>query len=237
MKSHTVQAFDEELSKLNEHILRMGGIAEAQIAGAVEALQRRDPKLAGKVIANDQQIDGLEQQVQDAAVTLLALRQPMADDLRTVVGTIKIAAELERVGDYAANIAKRATVLAESPPMGPAGMVPLLGKVVEGLLRDSLNAFAARDAAKARHVWRSDEEADQLYTGLFRELLTYMMEDPRNITPCTHLLFIAKNLERIGDHATNIAETVNFLVKGESFKGERPKGDESSYTDVAPAAS
>jgi len=167
-------------------------------------------------------------------VRLLALRQPMAQDLREIVSALKVSADLERIGDYAANIAKRSLALAQVPVVRPAAGIPRMGRLVETILKEVLDAYIERDVDKAIAAWERDEELDDLYTSLFREVLTYMMEDPRNITPCTHLLFMAKNLERIGDHATNIAEIIHFLVVGTPLTVLRPKNDGSSFAVVSP---
>lgn len=225
---HTVRSFEEELNQLTNIIVRMGGLAEAQLAGAIQAIVRRDSDLAGRVVAGDARIDEMEQEVHAFTVRLLALRQPMADDLRAIVAALKISAELERIGDYAANVAKRALVLNQNPPVKPVSGIPLMGRLVQEIVNDVLDAYVERDVDKAMAVWRRDEEVDELHTSLFRELVTYMMEDPRNITPSTHLMFIAKNIERIGDHATNVAETIHFLVKGTSMTQRRPKGSDAA---------
>ena len=234
MNEHTVRSYDEELSHLTNLIARMGGLAEAQLEGAIQALVKRDSDLASKVIASDTKVDEIEQEVHSFTVRLLALRQPVAHDLRLIVGALKISGDLERIADYAANVAKRALVLNQVPPVKPTAGVPRLGRLVQEIVKEVLDAYVEQDNDKAVKVWRQDEEVDDMYTGLFRELITYMMEDPRNITPCTHLLFIAKNLERIGDHATNIAETVYYAVKGEVIPDVRPKGDTSAYAIVRP---
>jgi phosphate transport system protein len=231
---HTVRSFDQELTRLNQLILRMGGLAETQLANAVEAMSRRNSDMAGTVVQGDAEIDALEQQIDEQAVQLLALRQPMAQDLREVVSALKISADLERIGDYAANVAKRSMALNQVPQTEPAHSIPRMAQLVLANIKRVLDAYVERDADKAIAVWESDAEVDEMYTALFRETLTYMMEDPRNITPCTHLLFIAKNVERMGDHATNIAEVVHFLVTGGQIEGGRPKGDTSSYAVVAP---
>ena len=233
-KEHIVRAFSEELRRLTTLITQMGGIAEAQVETAVRAVAKRDADLAASVIKSDERLDQYEREIDSEAIRMLALRQPMAGDLREIVSTLKIAADLERIGDYAANIAKRAMVLAQMPPVRPAGGIPRMGKLVQEIMKDVLDAYIDRDLEKSIAAWRRDEELDDLYTSLFREVLTYMMEDPRNITPCTHLLFIAKNLERVGDHATNIAETIHFVVTGQSLKTGRPKGDTSSFTMITP---
>jgi len=231
-KEHIVKSFDEELEKLNQIVVRMGGLAEAELASATEALIKRDGELASRVVESDKAIDELEQQLDVAAINLLALRQPMANDLRAIVSALKIASDIERIGDYAKNIAKRVQALSLSQPVQPAYAVPRMASLVQGIIKDVLDAYVNRDAEKAIDVWLRDREVDELYTGLFRELLTYMMEDPRNITPCTHLLFVAKNIERMGDHATNIAETIHYMVTGERMEGGRPKSDTSSFQVV-----
>ncbi len=231
---HIVKSFDDELQHLREIIVRMGGLAEAQLASAVEALVKRDRELARQVIEKDVEIDELEQDVDTSAMRLLALRQPMADDLRAVISALRIASDLERIGDYAKNIAKRTTVLSQVPPIRPTHAVPRMARQVQAIIKDTLDAYVDSDAEKAVAVWRRDEEVDEMYTSLFRELLTYMMEDPRNITPATHLLFIAKNIERMGDHATNVAELIHFRVTGRQIEGGRPKGDTSSFQLVTP---
>lgn len=231
---HIVRAFAQELHRLSNLVTQMGGVAEAQIAAAVKAVAKRDVQLAAQVMQNDQRLDEYERSIDQEAVRLLALRQPMALDLREIVSALKIASDLERVGDYAANIAKRSLALAQSPVAKPVAAIPRMGRMVEEVIKDVLDAYIERDVEKALAAWARDEELDDLYTSLFREVLTYMMEDPRNITPCTHLLFMAKNLERIGDHATNIAETIHFLVVGEPINRERPKNDSSSYAVVSP---
>ncbi len=222
---HTVRSYDEELSHLTNLIARMGGLAEAQMAGAIQAVAKRDSDLASRVIAADVKVDELEQEIHAFTIRLLALRQPVAQDLRHIVGALKISGDLERIADYAANVAKRSLVLNQIPPVKPVAGVPRLGRLVQEILKDTLDSYVELDVDKAVKVWNQDEEVDDMYTGLFRELITYMMEDPRNITACTHLMFIAKNIERVGDHATNIAETIHFLVQGTTMNAERPKRD------------
>lgn len=231
---HTVRSFDEELTRLDNAIAEMGGLAEAQLADAIDALVKRDSEKAARVVAADKRIDTLERQVDHAAINLLALRQPMAADLRAVVVALKTSALIERIGDYGKNIAKRAVALSQTPPMGAAATVARMSRLVQEMMKNVLDAYLTRDAAKAEDVRKRDGDVDALHTSLFRELLTYMMEDPRNISACTHLLFVAKNLERIGDHATNIAENVLFLVRGTEPEDNRPKGDTSSFTVVQP---
>ena len=233
-QDHTVRAYDEELSRLTNMIAKMGGMAEAQLALAMRAVVERDSELAAQVIEGDDKIDELEQAVDNFVMRLLALRQPMASDLRDIVSALRIAGVLERIADYAANLAKRSIALNQAPPVKPVRTVPRMGEMVQAMIKDVLDAYVARDADKAVAVWHRDGEVDELYNSLFRELLTYMMEDPRSITTCTHLLFIAKNIERIGDHTTNIAEMIFYAVRGESLKRARPKSDITSYTVVKP---
>jgi phosphate transport system protein len=222
---HIVKSFDEDLKRLNNVIAEMGGLAEAQLTRAVESLVRRNTELATQVVQDDKRIDALETEVGQMTVRMLALRQPMAQDLREVVAAIKIASDIERIGDYAKNIAKRAIVLSAHTPLKPVASIPRMSQLALHIIKDVLDAYIEKDAEGARAAWRRDEEVDEMYNSVFREMLTYMMEDPRNIGPCTHLLFIAKNIERIGDHATNVAEIVYYLVHGKSLDEERPKGD------------
>ena len=233
MSDHIVKAYTSELHQLSSLISRMGGVAEAQVGSAIQAFAHRDSDLAAHVMGGDAQLDTYEREIDSQAIRLLALRQPMAMDLREIVSALKISADLERIGDLAANIAKRSIALAQLPSVKPASGIPRMGKLVLELLKDVLDAFTDRDLAKAVAVWQRDEELDDLYTSLFREIITYMMEDPRTITSCTHILFIAKNLERIGDHATNVAEIIHFLVEGRVLEEARPKSDRSSQTIVA----
>jgi len=236
VSEHTVKSYDDELKNLNQIIAQMGGLAEAQLQSAIEALVRRDADLAAQVVQSDTSIDALEHQITNLTVRMLALRQPMAQDLREVVAALKISSDIERIGDYAANVAKRAIALSQTPPIQPANGIPRMARLAQQIIKDVLDAYIEHDADKALEVWQRDEEVDEMYTSLFRELLTYMMEDPRNISPCTHLLFIAKNIERIGDHATNVAETVHFLVLGRPIAALRPKGDNTSFSVVEPPA-
>ncbi len=225
---HIIKSYDEELQRLDNAITQMGGLAESQLAAAIDAVVRRDPDLASEVIEGDVRVDQFEREVESLVVRLLALRQPLARDLRQNIAALKIASDLERIGDYAANVAKRSIALTQSPPVKPVYAVPRMGRLGQAMIKDVLDAYVERDADKAMAVWLRDEELDEMYTSLFRELLTYMIEDPRNITACTHLLFIAKNLERIGDHTTNIAETLYFLVHGTALTQVRPKRDRTS---------
>ncbi|HVG82522.1 MAG TPA: phosphate signaling complex protein PhoU [Methylomirabilota bacterium] len=234
MPQHTVRSFDEQLKLLKHLIVQMGGLAEEELENAITALTRRDTALAESTVGSDKRLDGLEQEVANLAIRILALRQPMASDLREIVSALKISSDLERMGDYAKNVAKRAIALNQLPPVKPAGSIPRMARLVQGIIKDTLDSYVERDAERAVDAWRRDEEVDEMYTSVFRELLTYMMEDPRNITACTHLLFIAKNIERIGDHATNIAEIVHYLVLGQQIDRARPKGDTTSFTVVTP---
>ena len=229
MAEHIVKSYDEELAKLNAWISEMGGLAETQLQMALEALAKRDTDLAQRVIAGDARVDQLEKDVAHQVVRLLALRQPMAIDLRGIVSALKISSDIERIADYAANMAKRSLVLSQMQPMRSMGGLDRLGRLVLTVLKEVFDAFATNDVQKAHGVWLRDQEVDDMYTSLFRELLTYMMEDPRNITACTHLLFMAKNIERIGDHATNVAELIQFKVTGKELTEARPKGDKANY--------
>jgi phosphate transport system protein len=231
---HIVKSFDESLLRLSETVQRMGGLAEAQLASAVDSVVRRDAELATRVVEEDPKVDELERQIDEMVMKLLALRAPVASDLRLVLSTLRIAADIERIADYAKNVAKRAIALAQISPLKPTHAIPRMGKVVQEMIKDVLDAYANRDVERADAVWARDEELDEMYSSLFRELLTYMMEDARNISGSTHLLFIAKNIERIGDHATNVAEQVHFMVTGTTIKAMRPKGDETSYAVVRP---
>jgi phosphate transport system protein len=220
---HTLKAFDQDLDRLRASVAEMGGLAEAAIAEALRTLVQRDPEAARKVVDGDKKIDALETEIERLAVQIIALRAPMADDLREVVAALKIAGVVERIGDYAKNIAKRVPAIQESPNLRPLSLLPEMGRIVAEMVRSALDAFVARDAAKAASVCERDRAVDDFYNSIFRTLLTFMMESPNNITPATHLLFVAKNLERMGDHATNVAEMVYFAAKGEHL-GEREKG-------------
>jgi phosphate transport system protein len=221
---HTVKSYEEELNQLAAEVARMGGLTEAQVSAAVEAVARRDVAMAEAVVARDERIDALEIEIENRCIRLVALRQPLADDLRQTLSAIKIAGNLERCGDLAKSIAKRGLVLNEAEPIIPlTRSIERLGRLVAARLKDVLDAYANGDLDRAVAVWSRDQEVDEHYNSLFRELLTYMMGDPRTITPCAHLLFIAKNLERIGDHATNIAEIVYYQLSGESLNQPRPK--------------
>jgi phosphate transport system protein len=231
---HIVKSFDEELKRLTQVIMRMGGLAERQLARSVEALARRDTELARSVIDGDEDIDKLEVELEDMAVKMIALRQPMANDLRAAVAVLKISSDLERIGDYAKNIAKRAVTLNQLPALSSTVALRRMAQLAGMIIKETLDAYSLQDSERALAAWERDREVDELYTSLFREHLTYMMEDPRNITTSTHIIFIAKNIERIGDHATNIAETIYFLATGSRIEGERPKKDKTSFTVVEP---
>jgi phosphate transport system protein len=233
---HIIKSYDQELDRLSKMIVEMGGLAESQLADAIEAVTKRDSDLAARVIQDDEKVDQLERDLDNLAIRLLALRQPMARDLREIVAALKIAADIERICDYAANVAKRSIALAQSPPVQLVHALPRMAHLALLLVKDVIDAYVARDADKAMRVWNRDEELDAMYASVFREFLTYMMEDPRNIGACTHLLFMAKNIERIGDHATNIAENLYYLVHGTPLTEARPKGDRSSLEMVAPGA-
>ena len=234
---HITRAYDEELSKLNNAIAEMGGIAESQLGSAIEAVVKRDTELAGRVVEGDARVDQLERDVDNLAIRVLALRQPVARDLREIFAALKIASDLERIADYASNVAKRSIALSQTPPVRPVYALPRMAQFAQLQIKDVLDAYVQRDADKAYSVWIRDTELDEMYSSLFRELLTYMMEDPRSIGSCTHLLFMAKNIERIGDHATNIAENLYYLVNGAPLEQVRPKRDVSSLEVVNPGGS
>jgi phosphate transport system protein len=223
---HTVKAFDEELDAMTAELARMGGLAEAEVADAIRAIADSDLALASSVIARDARLDTLERDIERRAIRLIALRQPVADDLRHTVAAMKISANLERIGDLAKNIAKRAIIIVESEPITPlTSSIERMGDLVTDRLKSVLDALASREIEEAVSVWLNDHEIDEHYDTIFRELLTYMMGDPRTIAACAHLLFVAKNLERIGDHATNIAEILHYEITGVELTDERPKSD------------
>ena len=233
MPDHISSAYDAELQDLRRNVSEMGGVAEKMLTEATDALVRRDTPLAQAVIGADARLDVLQRETEEQAILTLVRRQPMAIDLRETVAAIRTSGDLERIGDLAKNIAKR--VMAVSGQFQPQKIVvgvQHMSDLALGQLKDVLDAYAQKDNRAALDVWQRDGAIDALYTSLFRELLTYMMEDPRNITFCTHLLFAAKNIERIGDHTTNIAETVHYLVTGENLAGERPKNDRSSFETI-----
>ena len=236
MPEHTAKAFDVDLQELTRMVAEMGGLAEKQVADSVDALARRDTDSAQDIAAADPRIDALQQEIEEKAVLTIARRQPMAVDLREIVGALRVSNDLERIGDLAKNIAKR--VLALDGEFHPGKLirgVEHMGSLVLAQLKEVLDSYASHDLKKALAVWNGDEEVDAMCTSLFRELLTYMMEDPRNITFCIHLMFCAKNIERMGDHATNIAETVYYMVEGHSITDQRPKGDTTRFAALAAA--
>jgi len=232
MTDHTVKSFGEQLEALSALVAQMGGLAEAQFAAAIEAIARRDSVAAERAVSGDARIDEIQQEIEDRALKLLALRQPMAVDLRETLAAVKTAAELERIGDLAKNIAKRALVLNREPPIRLTQSLARMGKAAQNQLKEVLDSFTSRNAEEAEAVWNRDGEIDEIYNSLFRELLTYMMEDPRTIGLCTHLLFVAKNIERSGDHCTNIAEVVYHMVRAGHLANTRPKADTTSETSV-----
>ena len=225
MAEHTVKAFTEELDGLTQEVARMGGLAESAVNDSLTAVGRRDTELAQTIIQRDLKIDAAQREVERRAIKLFALRQPLASDLRVVLTAWRIAGELERVGDLAKNIAKRTLILNQAEPIQLTRSVERMGKIAAAHLKQVLDAYSNKDLESAINVWNSDDNIDAHYNSLFRELLTYMIEDPRTISSCAHLLFIAKNLERIGDHGTNIAENIHFLVTGEEIATERPRAD------------
>ncbi|MBA1139554.1 phosphate signaling complex protein PhoU [Mesorhizobium neociceri] len=225
---HIVSAYDEELKYLSKRIAAMGGHAERMVEQAIQALVNADPGLAQKVIRDDIVLDEGQREIDDKAIVIIAKRQPMATDLREIVGAIRISADLERVGDLGKNVAKRVvSVIDGRQPTSLFRGLEALADLALTQLKEVLDVYASRSVDRIGFVRDRDDQIDAMYTSLFRELLTYMMEDPRNITPCTHLLFCAKNIERIGDHATNIAETIYYIVTGDQMPAERPKGDKT----------
>ena len=232
---HIVKSYTQELQRLRDLLTEMGGMVESQVSLATQAVVTQDASLATRAMEQDPAVDALERQAEQLVIRMLALRQPMANDLRQIVAALKITSALERIGDYAKNVAKRSIVLNQyTLPFSLTGLATM-ARLVQENLKLVIDAVGENDAQKAVQAWRSDQAIDDLYNSIFRELITYMMEDARSITPCTHLLFIAKNLERIGDHATNIAETVHYAVTGTALTSERPKGDGSSYAVVRPS--
>lgn len=232
---HLIKSYDDELARLTDEIVCMGELAMGQLGAAMDAVEQRDEHAGMRVVDNDDTLDAMEQAINHDVVRLLALRAPMARDLREVFAALRIAADIERIGDYAANIAKRAVPLSVTEPVAPAHRLRHLSNLAACATRDVLVAYRDHDAARARQVWAGDDELDIAYTSMFRELLTYMMEDPRSISACTHLLFIAKNIERIGDHATNIAENVWFVVKGKPLHDSRRKSGQAAMSKSHPA--
>ncbi len=233
MVEHTVKSYDRELDMLERLIAEMGGIAEKMVIDAVDALANADTVLAHLVVAADPRLDSLQREIENLAVMTIARRQPVAIDLRELIGAVRVAGDLERVGDLAKNIAKR-TIKIGAESRVPRAIVGIrhMNEVATELMKDVLDAYAQRDAERAREVWERDVDLDALEDSVFRDLLTHMMEDPRNISFCAHLLFCSKNIERIGDHATNIAETVVYLVSGEAMPSDRPRGRQETDIDV-----
>jgi phosphate transport system protein len=212
---HIVKSYDDEINALQRHIIQMGGLVEKQVSDSIQALRERDVELAARVIDQDNLVDQMEEEIDKEAIRLLATRQPLAVDLRVVAMAMKISNDLERIGDYAANMAKRAISLAKNPPLKPLYTIPHMGQITQAMVKQILDAYVERDSAKAMAAWHRDDEVDQLYDSLFRELMTYMLEEPRNIPTCVDLLSVAKHVERIGDHACNIAEKIHYMVHSE----------------------
>jgi phosphate transport system protein len=227
---HTTKAFDVDLQEITRKVAEMGGLAERQIADAARALVERDTELAERVIGTDPTIDAMQHDIEEKAILTIARRQPMAIDLREIIGAMRVCNDLERIGDHAKHIGKRVVALdLDMHPQKLIRGVEHMATLVEALLKRVLDAYASHDVAAALAVWNGDEEVDAICTSLFRELLTYMMEDARNITFCMHLMFCAKDIERMGDHATNIAETVYYMIEGRPITDQRPKGDTTSF--------
>jgi phosphate transport system protein len=233
MSEHTLKFFGDELTQLKAEVTRMGGMVESQVEDAVECVARRDVALAQAIVGRDAKIDELQREIERKAIRMIALRQPVAQDLRRTVAALKMAWNLERTGDQAKSIAKRALLLAESEPLTPlTRAVERMGKLVIAQLKEALDAYTNVELDRALAIWNADEDVDEHYNSLFRELLTYMMSDPRTIGSCAHLLFIGKNLERIGDHATNISEILHYEVTGEDIHGDRPRGAGADFAQV-----
>ena len=229
---HIVKSFDQELKQLRSLIAEMGGLVENQVLLATQAVTTQAADLATQAVAQDAAVDAIQQRTEQLVIQMLALRQPMAGDLRQIIAAMKITSAMERIGDYAKNVAKRSIVLGQYRlPFSLTGLAAM-SRMVQENLKLTIDAIGANDAEQALKAWKADKAIDDLYNSIFRELITYMMEDARSITPCAHLLFIAKNLERIGDHATNIAETTYYAVTGQNLTEERPKGDSSAYAVV-----
>jgi phosphate transport system protein len=236
MSEHILKSFDDELTQLNTSIARMGQLSQTQLAGAIDSLLLRDSTVAAHVVKSDFEVDELERDVDARAIRVLALRQPIARDLRQVLASLRIAIEFERICDFAANIAKRAIALDAHSPDEWINELAELGQLALKLLADVVVAFRERDSEKALDVWAHDEQLDDVYTGIYRRLIDFMKAEPQRVPIGAHLLFIAKNIERIGDHATNIAESVYYLVTGETLAGPRPKGDKSSFDRIEAAS-
>jgi phosphate transport system protein len=230
---HTSKAFDQDLQELTRQVAEMGGLAERQIVDAVDALIRRDVALGQRVVTADMELDKMQREIEERAVLTIARRQPMAVDLREIVGAMRVTTDLERIGDLAKNIGKRVNALDKDfRPLKLIRGFEHMANLVQSQIKSVLDAYAAHDLPSAMKVWKGDEEIDAICTSLFRELLTYMMEDPRNIGFCIHLMFCAKNIERMGDHATNIAETVFYMVEGQQMLDPRPKGDMTAFASA-----
>jgi len=237
MNEHTAKAFDVDLQALTSLVAEMGGLAEREFADSIRALTKRDSDLAKRVVESDPTIDSLQGEIEERAILTIARRQPMAIDLREIVGALRVANDLERIGDLAKNIGKRVSALTgDFHPHKLIRGVEHMSALVLGQMKQVLDAYGARDLNAALAVWKADEQVDAMCTSLFRELLTYMMEDPRNITFCIHLMFCAKNIERVGDHCTNIAETVHYMIKGQQITDPRPKGDDTTAFAKIPVA-
>jgi phosphate transport system protein len=233
MNEHIVKSYEDELALLDKKIAHMGGLAEHNLGKSFDALEKRDPAMAEAVINSDVQIDNLQREIEDQVISMIARRQPMANDLRHILSALRITSDLERIGDLSKNIAKRALAVAHENH--PKPLISGFRHMVELALRqlkDVLDAYADRDPVKAMTVWNDDQQIDAMYNSLFRELLTYMMEDPRNIGLSTHLLFGAKNMERVGDHTTNIAETIHHMITGNSITEIRPKIEQVVVPDI-----
>lgn len=229
LNPHISTAFENDLREIENKVVTMGGLVEQQLEEAAELIVSRDLEASEKLIASDEAVDAIEKEIDQLVVRVIALRQPRAQDLRAVLAALKVAGDLERIGDYAKNLAKRTSVLAQVPPVGSsAKTIRRMCLMVRQMVKDVLDAYLSRDLPAAEEVRFRDEEVDQIHNNLFRTLLTYMLEDQRNITPCMHLLFISKNIERVGDHTTSIAEQIQFLISGSMPDDERPKGDETS---------
>ena len=228
---HIVSSFDDDLQKISARLSEMGGLVEEQLASSISALSKRDSELAQEVIATDKRLDAMETQLEQNAIQVMALRQPMASDLRNVVAALKVSSTLERMGDLAKNIAKRTLILNQSDPLRMMGSISRMGKQTQSLTAEALSAYSAQDTAQAVAVWKRDVEIDEMHNSIFRELTTYMMEDPRTIGLCSQLMFVVKNLERIGDHATFIAEMTYFVVEGKALTDDRPKSNEWDEID------
>jgi phosphate transport system protein len=212
---HTVKSYDQQINLLTRKIIEEGGLVEQQLAAAIDALVSRNVEQAARVIEQDDRVDDLEEEIDTLAIRLLATRQPMAVDLRLIAMAMKVSNDLERIGDYATNIAKAAARLAKAPPLKPLYAIPRMAQIAQEMVKGVLDAYVERDTQKVLAVWHRDDEVDDMYNSLFRELVTYMLEDPRNISTCIDLLFVAKHLERIGDHTTNIAEKIHYMIHGE----------------------